>query len=295
MNPPESLTHQHLVAVMNTILAHKTERTTPVSILDMGCGNGHLMDFVLSTLSELRPEFCFLVYGLDVNDWGGDFEQNSARTRSYLESKHPTLPWDERLKFVSMREKWPFNDNQFDFVISNQVMEHVKDHDLVFSEVRRTLKKDGASIHLFPLRESFWEGHVYMPLVHKALNYDKMVFLMHTFARMGFTKRYRLNRDKYGWRSLREFAEDMSVVILSETNYLTYRQFLRVAKRQGLAISFRFTKNYFSSKLLSYFGRRPYIYGRGWAIPDFLAFFFCKHLSSVTLVLRKFERRDALH
>jgi hypothetical protein len=68
-------------------------------------------------------------------------------------------------------------------------MEHIKDHDFVFSEIRRTLKKDGSSFHLFPLKECLWEGHIYMPLVHKSFNYDKMAFLIRTFARMGFTKR----------------------------------------------------------------------------------------------------------
>ena len=295
MTAPESLTHQHLVSVINTFIAKQSLFDGPVTILDVGCGNGHLIDFTLRKLSELRPEVNFVVYGLDVNDWGGDFEENSANTRTYLKSAHPTLPWDERLKFIPMNEKWPFKDEYFDFIISNQVMEHIKDHDLVFSEIRRTLKKDGTSIHLFPLKECLWEGHVYMPLVHKALNYDKMVFLMRAFAGMGFRKRFRLDREKYGWKSLAEFAKDMSVVILSETNYLTYRQFLRVAKRQGLVISFTYSKNYVTAKLKSLFGRRAYRYGKGGGFADFLGFFFCKYLTSVTLVLRKMERKQALH
>lgn len=295
MTAPESLTHQHLVSVINTFIAKQSLFDGPVTILDVGCGNGHLIDFTLRKLSELRPEVNFVVYGLDVNDWGGDFEENSANTRTYLKSAHPTLPWDERLKFIPMNEKWPFKDEYFDFIISNQVMEHIKDHDLVFSEIRRTLKKDGTSIHLFPLKECLWEGHVYMPLVHKALNYDKMVFLMRAFAGMGFRKRFRLDREKYGWKSLAEFAKDMSVVILSETNYLTYRQFLRVAKRQGLVISFTYSKNYVTAKLKSFFGRRAYRYGNGGGFADFLGFFFCKYLTSVTLVLRKMERKQALH
>jgi SAM-dependent methyltransferase len=295
LTAPESLTHQHLVSVINTFIAKRSLFDGPVTILDVGCGNGHLIDFTLRKLSELRPEVNFVVYGLDVNDWGGDFEENSANTRTYLKLAHPTLPWDERLKFIPMNEKWPFKDEYFDFIISNQVMEHIKDHDLVFSEIRRTLKKDGTSIHLFPLKECLWEGHVYMPLVHKALNYDKMVFLMRAFAGMGFRKRFRLDREKYGWKSLAEFAKDMSVVILSETNYLTYRQFLRVAKRQGLVISFTYSKNYVTAKLKSFFGRRAYRYGKGGGFADFLGFFFCKHLTSVTLVLRRMGRKQALH
>jgi len=295
LNRPESLTHQHLVSVINTFLADKKGSASNIRILDLGCGNGHLVDFILSTLSQLKPDASFELYGLDAYDAGGQFEENMANTRTFLESKHPSLPWQDRLKFVSTKDAWPFKEDTFDFIISNQVMEHIKDHDLVFSEIRRTLKKDGTSIHLFPLKECLWEGHVYMPLVHKALNYDKMVFLMRAFAGMGFRKRFRLDREKYGWKSLAEFAKDMSVVILSETNYLTYRQFLRVAKRQGLVISFTYSKNYVTAKLKSFFGRRAYRYGNGGGFADFLGFFFCKYLTSVTLVLRKMERKQALH
>jgi SAM-dependent methyltransferase len=295
LNRPESLTHQHLVSVINTMLAEQNEDQATVRILDLGCGNGHLIDFMLSMLPQLRPGVSFEVYGLDAHDSGGQFEQNMAHTRTHLESRHPSLPWQDRLRFVSTRESWPFDGEYFDFVISNQVMEHIKDHDFVFSEIRRTLKKDGTSIHLFPLKECLWEGHIYMPLVHKALNYDKMAFLIRTFARMGFTKRYQLDREKYGWKSIKDFAEDMSVVILSETNYLTYRQFLRVAKRQGLIISFMYSKNYITAKLNSFFGRRVYRYRTSGGLADFLGFFSCKYLTSITLVLRKRERRQALH
>jgi SAM-dependent methyltransferase len=294
LNRPESLTHQHLVAVINTILCERLQRNSQVDILDMGCGNGHLLDFMQTTLPKLRPDFSFTFYGLDVYDAWGQFEENMAHTRSYLSSRHPTVDWERNLRFLSMKEPWSFPEEHFDFVVSNQVMEHVRDHDLVFSEVYRTLKKEGASVHLFPLQEVLWEGHVYMPLVHKAYNHDKMVYLMYSFARMGFKKRYHLDKSMYGWRSLREFAEDMSIVILSETNYVTYRRLVRLAKKNDLAISFVFSREYFIGKLLSYFGTRRYLYKKSAGLIEFLSFFFCKYIASVTVTLRKLERKKAM-
>ena len=290
---PESLTHQHLVAMINTALADRIDHRDSVTILDLGCGDGHLIDFIISALGRLRPDIRFDVFGLDVHDAGGEFDENMAGARSYLSSRFPATRWDERVQFVSSKDTWPFADRQFDFVISNQVMEHVKDHRFVFSEIRRVLKDDGVSIHLFPVREVLWEGHVYMPLVHKAYNYDKMVFLMHAFAGMGFRKRYHLDRARYGWGSLREFAEDVSVVILTETNYQPYRQLVKRAQAERLTISFRFSANYCTQKALSFLGKRGYRYRQGSRLMDFLGFFFCKYITSVTVTLRKAQRTAA--
>jgi SAM-dependent methyltransferase len=289
---PESMTHQHLAAMVNTVLADRGQGGATVKVLDLGCGNGHLIDFMLSTLPRLRPDLSFDIFGLDVYDAGGQFDENMATARPYLSSRHPSMDWGDRLQFVSSKEPWPFGDRQFDIVISNQVLEHVKDHSFVFSEIQRTLKDDGISIHLFPLREVLWEGHVYMPVVHRAYNYDKMVLLMHVFAGMGFRKRYVLDRSRYGWKSLREFAEDSSVVILTETNYQTYGQLLRKAQEERLTVSFRFSKNYCTAKLLSFLGRRKYLYRRGSQLLDFFGFFVCKRITSVTMTLRKAQRRS---
>jgi len=208
IRPPESVTHQHLVAVINTLLEEKKDYDSEVSLLDLGCGNGHLIHFMLSALDHLRPEICLTVYGLDVYDFGGQFEENIDHIGPYLASRYPGINWEERLTFVSTTEAWPYPDQHFDFIVSNQVMEHVHDHDFVFSEIRRTLKRNGASVHLFPLREVLWEGHLYMPLVHKFQNYDKITSLVFFFAKVGFTKRFEMDKNKYDWCSLREFAED---------------------------------------------------------------------------------------
>jgi ubiquinone/menaquinone biosynthesis C-methylase UbiE len=48
----------------------------------------------------------------------------------------------------------PFDDESFDFVLSEQVFEHVQDHPTVLGEIWRTLKSGGVSLHIFPSKYS---------------------------------------------------------------------------------------------------------------------------------------------
>ena len=47
--------------------------------------------------------------------------------------------------------KMPFNDNSFDFILCNHVLEHVYDDDLAIIELRRVLKNNGVAILQVPL------------------------------------------------------------------------------------------------------------------------------------------------
>ncbi len=60
----------------------------------------------------------------------------------------------------------PFVDRYFDFVISNQVFEHVENLDLVLTEIARVLKPGGRLLTLFPSREVIREGHCGVPMIH---------------------------------------------------------------------------------------------------------------------------------
>lgn len=54
----------------------------------------------------------------------------------------------------------PFEDETFDVVISNAVLEHVEELNAVFAEVRRVTKTGGISYHLWHNFYSFSGGHV---------------------------------------------------------------------------------------------------------------------------------------
>lgn len=59
------------------------------------------------------------------------------------------LPWDNFLKIDITNI--PFQNNYFDYVITNHVLEHVKNENEAVKEVMRVLKKDGTWIFSFPI------------------------------------------------------------------------------------------------------------------------------------------------
>lgn len=61
----------------------------------------------------------------------------------------------------------PFRDETFDVVLSNAVVEHVKNLERVFEEVHRVTKKEGISYHVWHNYFSFSGGHVLEPLCLK--------------------------------------------------------------------------------------------------------------------------------
>lgn len=110
-------------------------------ILEVGCGSG---DFVY----EMRAKG-FEIYGADLKSYG-------YRVRD-----------DVLVYFRPIRElpyRLDFDSQQFDFVFTNQVFEHVKNKSALFSEISRVLKTQGVSINVFPSKYRLIEPHIKVPL-----------------------------------------------------------------------------------------------------------------------------------
>jgi SAM-dependent methyltransferase len=103
-------------------------------MLDFGCGNGEMV----KTYNALG----FDAYGCDI----------ALQAES------------DRLRLIPSPYRLPFPDDSFEFVVSNQVFEHVQDHTVAFAEIRRVLRPTGWSLHVFPSRYSLLESHVRVPL-----------------------------------------------------------------------------------------------------------------------------------
>jgi ubiquinone/menaquinone biosynthesis C-methylase UbiE len=94
-------------------------------------------DFFTSKLKVLHiaPEHCFI-----------------DRFESLLNLEYITADLESPLAKVKMDvHKIPFEDNSFDVVFCNHVMEHVEDDLLACSEINRVLKKDGWGIIQSPV------------------------------------------------------------------------------------------------------------------------------------------------
>jgi SAM-dependent methyltransferase len=256
-----------------------------VRILDVGCGSGALIAYLQQTLPVLELQLEIELYGLDVIDHGVQEDGFFTRTLESLQGRAPGVDWAERLSAITIDAPWPFADGFFDMVISNQVLEHVRDHQRFFSEVERTLRLGGCSFHLFPVRESVVDGHLRIQWVLRMLNFDLLRSYIHACSRFGLGCYNRRSGE-----TSENYAERHADYMLQFTNYPTYRNLLQLGSAVGLRCSFRYTKEYYRLKLRSLLrcpDRRTHYREPHSAWGDFLLFHGLKSIASITLFLEK--------
>jgi SAM-dependent methyltransferase len=117
-----------------------------IRVLDYGCGGGEIVKLLRAR--EVEAFGCDTFYGAAI----------------YSELENSAL-WG--MAIVKMEEnKIPFPDNYFDFLVSNQVIEHVEDLDKTLAEFQRVLKPGGQFLTIFPDKSTWREGHCDIPFLH---------------------------------------------------------------------------------------------------------------------------------
>lgn len=101
-----------------------------LEVLDFGCGKGIFISDLLSVNPSLK------VTGVDI----------SKTAISYAKKKLPEI----KLFVIAEGKKLPFKDNSFDFIIALDVLLHVYDTELIFSELYRLLKPKGRLLITVP-------------------------------------------------------------------------------------------------------------------------------------------------
>jgi len=105
------------------------------SILEIGCGTGKNTSFLVQI-------------GQTVN--AVDFSEGMIeRARSKVQAVNV------RFSKMDITQKWIFDDQSFDLVVCNLVLEHIQDLSFVFAEAARTLQPDGRFFinELHPFRQ----------------------------------------------------------------------------------------------------------------------------------------------
>ena len=277
------------MCVVNTELKRKPERfdRSNVRILDLGCGNGDLVLLLTDNLPQLNPGFKFELYGYDINEHGGIKEGYLQNLIHNLTEKFSQIDWNERIKLISENDPIPFPDQFFDIIISNQVMEHVKDHSKLFSELNRTLKPNGLSAHLFPFKDIIIDPHINLPFVHKIMNLDSRKNTIKLFSKLGMGK-FHAYQKKYG-HNLDQFTQEFSDYFSRLVHYINHKEISEISGNHNLRLSYRYTANLLSNFLGSVFKRTTkYEY----AFKDdpergLLYMFLFKYFLSITLLLDK--------
>ena len=111
----------------------------------------------------------------------------------------------------------PFNDASFDFVFSDQVLEHVRDHAHAFAEIERVMKPSALSLHIFPAKLKPTEGHVFVPLGGVIQNRPWLTL----WALMGIMNSFQRGK------GFREVVELNTRFLKHQTNYLSKSELIR--------------------------------------------------------------------
>ncbi|WP_395657323.1 methyltransferase domain-containing protein [Nocardioides sp.] len=117
-------------------------------VLDVGCGSGGHVAWML--------EQGWDAYGLEVEP------RYVEHGEAYLEPRG----WGARLGLVGESGEYPYPDEYFDAIVSDQVLEHVEDLGALAREVARVTKPGGRGLHVFPARWTPREPHMHTPIVH---------------------------------------------------------------------------------------------------------------------------------
>ena len=159
-------------------------------ILDLGCGNGNIV--------------CqWLAMGFDAH--GCDLRFKSGPEVENLQN-------EDRIRLIQLSPyRLPYPDANFDAVFTNQVMEHVKDYPATLAEIRRVLKPDSVSLHMFPARGRPLEPHVFVPLGTIIQNRGWLTL----WALLG------VRQESQKGKSWQMVAEENYSYLKSSTNYLS--------------------------------------------------------------------------
>jgi hypothetical protein len=70
----------------------------------------------------------------------------------------------------------------------NRFLSMSRGHDFFFENHARVLKEGGRGLHVFPVREVFWELHSNIPVDHKFGDFDRLYRYLRRATRLGLGK-----------------------------------------------------------------------------------------------------------
>jgi len=237
-----------LISLVENFINSNLSNKSHVYILDVGFGNGRFISNILTKLEIKFPKIIFIIYGLEVCD-SGFFHKTSSEyanfneTIKFLSINHSDTNWNERLKIFKSDQKWIFPQNKFDFIISNQVLEHVFNMDLFFQNLYDYMNETSISIHLFPLKECFWEFHVNRPLAHRIPNF-KILYIYLYFTYLLKFKNFNLTR---------EYTLKKIGFIQKQTSYSSLKDLKILCLKYLFMYNYDYSLNYYLIKFRNFF------------------------------------------
>ena len=159
--------HDRMLRALSAQLNGK--KVNEIKILEIGCGNADFVAFARS--------YGYQISGADVEFKPGENLQNLQEhglVRKILADGYGRLD----VKQKSEAYRWPYENEEFDIVISKATIEHVANIAEFTAENARVLKRGGKAIHYFPSQTALIEPHIRLPF---AGMYYKNDFLISFF------------------------------------------------------------------------------------------------------------------
>jgi SAM-dependent methyltransferase len=287
---PAPVTHVHLAVIIRTMLTKGSlhPRDRALRILDVGCGDGTLVEYLQKTLSVEHPDLTIEVFGFDVTDQGHNDPSQSSQALVFLTKRLPKIYWKERIKTISADDDWPYKAGWFDVAVSNQVLEHVDGVRHFLRNLKRVVRTNGLTVHLLPLANCIMEGHIKVPFAHWIRSFDQRVAYIAALSHLGIG-RYEFDKQALGLSDRQQYAEESAKFIQCWTSYRTFPEIYEACSGLALSVSYAFTPNFFSTKLRQLLRLPPpRMYSTRFLVPGWgwLSFTVLKYISSVTLIIR---------
>jgi SAM-dependent methyltransferase len=241
------ITQHHIANVVYAEARRRGRREDiPLRVLDAGCGDGQLVGWLTESLPRRTPPITVEAYGFDVSDFEKLLIDDVPKAIQSLTQRFPGVPWGERLSLITTRDPWPYPESFFDAIVSNQVLEHVEDHEYFFSELARTLKPGGFSVHLFPSRHTVVEPHMFIPFAHWFQDPERARRHILRMLRIGIGN-HRFY-PQFSRSELHKLAEHNVYFLRRFTHYLTLKEIAALARRYSLRVTFGYTPGLYPLK-----------------------------------------------
>lgn len=119
----QKLWHTNKLNIVSRAVSKEIQN--PKNILDVGCASGWFLDQISKEFPKAK------CVGIDI--------YKNAIVYGRKKYKHLNLVYGDG-------HRLPFKSNSFDVVICTEVLEHVENPDIVISQIRRVLKKNGVGV-----------------------------------------------------------------------------------------------------------------------------------------------------